>query len=78
MNYSASVICMDPLDIRGDIKILDDLGIDAYHIDIMDRHFVPRLGLYPEIVEFMASETKKPFDLHMMRSEEHTSELQSH
>jgi ribulose-phosphate 3-epimerase len=42
------------------------LGISRIHIDVMDGDFVPRLGMYPEIVEEVRSLTDLPIDIHMM------------
>ena len=45
---------------------VDSLGVDGLHIDIMDGHFVPRLGIYPEIVKRVSDISSLPLDLHMM------------
>lgn len=49
--FSASVICTDPLNTERDILKLKQLGHRFLHIDIMDGHFVPRFGLFPEICQ---------------------------
>ena len=47
--FTTSVICTDPLNTERDILKLKELGHKFLHIDIMDGHFVPRFGIFPEI-----------------------------
>ena len=63
---SASLICANPLDIRKDIVSLEEGGIDSIHFDVMDGNFVPRLGLYPELLKSVKSITKLPIHVHLM------------
>lgn len=51
-NYAlaASLICADPLNLELDLRSLANNKIDYIHFDVMDGQFVPRLGLYPEIL----------------------------
>lgn len=63
---SASIICSDFLDLKKDIELLEKGRIDLIHIDIMDGHFVPRLGIFPEIITSIKSITDVPLDVHLM------------
>lgn len=63
---SASIICSDFTDLRGDLKLIEKGGGDLIHIDIMDGHFVPRLGIFPEIIGSIKFLTKVPLDIHLM------------
>ena len=65
-NFLVSLITMDHINIERDIKLVDELGVDGLHIDIMDGHFVPRYGIYPEISERISKISSLPLDLHMM------------
>lgn len=65
-SFFVSVITMDHLNFEDDIKLVENLGVDGLHIDIMDGHFVPRYGIYPEIAEKIAQITNLKIDLHMM------------
>ena len=40
-----------------------DIGI---HIDLMDGHFVPRLGVHPELIDLLKNECNVPVDVHCM------------
>ena len=57
---------MDHLNLARDVKFAESLGVDYLHIDIMDDHMVPRFGLYPEIVEHIASISNIRMDVHLM------------
>jgi len=41
-------------------------GCDAFHIDIMDWHFVPNLSYGPAVVETLRRLTSLPLDVHLM------------
>jgi len=65
---SASLICADLMNLNKEIKSLELGGIDQVHFDVMDGHFVPRLGLHPEILKYVTSITRLPVDVHLMIS----------
>lgn len=50
-HISASLICLDPLNLERDIDILLAKGIYRFHADFMDGVLVPRLGLAPEAIQ---------------------------
>jgi ribulose-phosphate 3-epimerase len=65
---AASLICSDPLNLQNDINELIKGGADFIHFDVMDGQFVPRYGLYPEILSYLTKITNIPVDVHMMVS----------
>ena len=55
MNISTSVICMNMANVCGDIELIlkaanGDPRFNWFHLDVMDGHFVPRLGISPELI----------------------------
>jgi ribulose-phosphate 3-epimerase len=69
IEISASVMCMDWLNMMEQIKTLEELGIDYLHFDIMDGDFVPELSMGPSISRFLKESTTIPSDYHIMVEE---------
>ena len=63
---AASLICSDPLNMERDVQELIKGRIDWIHFDVMDGSFVPRYGLYVEILHHLKNLTDIPVDVHMM------------
>ena len=63
---AASLICSNPLNLEADINELIIGEVDYIHFDVMDGQFVPRYGLYPEILTYLKKQTDIPVDVHMM------------
>lgn len=62
----ASLVCADPLNLEKDLLELKKSNTDLIHFDVMDGLFVPRLGLYPEILKSMKDKFDFEVDVHMM------------
>ena len=63
---SASLICANPLFLENDVHDLISANIDRIHFDVMDGTFVPRYGLFPEVLSSVRALTNIPVDVHMM------------
>lgn len=48
------------------IGLLEEFGVHGIHVDVMDGSFVPRIGMYPELVQELRSLTHLPIEVHMM------------
>jgi len=66
---SASLICANHLEFKKELKKLEKGGIDYVHFDAMDGNFVPRYGLYPELLRAIKDNSKLLVDVHMMTEE---------
>lgn len=63
---SPSMMCIDFTDMRGQIEQLTAAGVEYFHMDIMDGHFVPNLMLCGDVVRAMRTLADVPFDYHFM------------
>lgn len=63
---SPTLACADYLHLENDIREMDRAGVDFYHIDIMDGHFVPNLCLNFDMVRAIRSVSSTPMDVHLM------------
>lgn len=62
----ASLICGDPINLEKDLAELQRSNIDMIHFDVMDGQFVPRYGLFPEILRSIKERFDFTVDVHMM------------
>jgi ribulose-phosphate 3-epimerase len=69
VKLSASVICADHLNLIDDLIQCHQSGIEQFHFDVMDGNYVPRFGLYPEILVKIKENFSIPVDVHIMISE---------
>jgi ribulose-phosphate 3-epimerase len=65
MKLTLSYICANTL-IHDTVKTLKEFYDVGIHIDIMDGHFVPRLGVHPEIIDILKEQLDVPIDVHCM------------
>ncbi len=63
-----SLLSADFSCIKNEIIRLEKV-VDAWHIDVMDGHFVPNITLGPFIVKAISRITSKPLDVHLMISD---------
>jgi ribulose-phosphate 3-epimerase len=66
IEISASILSADFGYLAREIKRCEDAGVDRFHIDCMDGHFVPNLTIGPVIVEAMRKLTRLPLETHLM------------
>lgn len=66
---SVSLMCANQLKLAEEIERLDKVGVDYFHIDIMDSIFVPNITLGIDTVNAMRKVTNTPFDIHLLLSQ---------
>ncbi|MEW6457285.1 MAG: ribulose-phosphate 3-epimerase [Acidobacteriota bacterium] len=54
------------------IKRIENGGIEAIHVDIMDGHFVPNLTFGPELIRSIKKLTSVSLDVHLMIDNPHS------
>lgn len=68
MNFelNASMMCANFGNLEREVKLLDEAGIDSFHIDIMDGRYVPNFAMSLNDMRYIAGATKTPLDVHLM------------
>ena len=61
-----SILSADFANLERDVKELEQIGIDMFHIDVMDGNFVSNISFGFPIIEAIRSKTYKIFDCHLM------------
>jgi ribulose-phosphate 3-epimerase len=63
---SPSLMCADLLNLKKDLDLFVDSGIEYFHIDIMDGHYVHNFSLGFDFCRAISSYTDTPQDIHLM------------
>jgi ribulose-phosphate 3-epimerase len=63
---AAAMIHADFKRLTEQIRTLESGGIDRFHFDIMDGHFVPAFAFSPAIIGSLRSLSQRPFEVHLM------------
>lgn len=66
VTYSASIMSGDLANLETTIRQLEELGIDALHVDVLDGAFSPSMPLGIETVQRIRQVTDLPLDAHLM------------
>ncbi len=61
-----SLLASDFSDLREEIARVEEAGVAALHLDVMDGHFVPNISIGIPIVEAVRRVTDLPLDVHLM------------
>jgi ribulose-phosphate 3-epimerase len=61
-----SILSADFSNLERDVKMLEQIGADWVHIDVMDGHFVPNITIGSGVVKSLRGITKLFFDVHLM------------
>jgi len=66
IRISPSILSADFGRLADQVRLLEQGGADALHLDIMDGHFVPSLSFGPPVVASLRQATNLPLDVHLM------------
>ncbi len=66
VHLSASMMCSRLGSLTAEIRRLEHAGIDSFHFDVMDGHFVPNLGFSSDVLRSLRAATALPFHVHAM------------
>lgn len=61
-----TLACADWLNLEREIAVMDRAGVDLYHIDLMDGHYVPNLCFNLDILRAIGRVSGTPLDVHLM------------
>jgi ribulose-phosphate 3-epimerase len=64
-----SLLLCDFSDLRHEVELLEESGVEVLHLDVMDGHFVPNLTYGMPIVEALRKITNLKLDVHLMISD---------
>ncbi len=66
IKIAPSILSANYANLEQDLKDLEAKGVDLFHIDIMDGHFVPNLTIGPGVVKDIRKMTDLVLDVHLM------------
>lgn len=66
MKIAPSILSADFANLERDIQLVEKLGADYIHVDVMDGQFVPNITFGPNVVSAIRPITKLPLDVHLM------------
>jgi ribulose-phosphate 3-epimerase len=69
LTLAPSLLSADFASLETGIRAAESGGADAFHLDVMDGHFVPNISIGIPVMESLSKVTKLPLDAHLMISE---------
>jgi len=64
-HISASLLAADFANMGRDVRRAGRTGVDSFHFDMMDGHYVPNLALSPDHLLALRKYTRLPFHVHL-------------
>lgn len=69
MRIAASILAADFSCLGAQMILAEGAGVDSFHLDVMDGHFVPNISFGALVIKSVRSHTRLPFDVHLMIEE---------
>ena len=66
VELSPSMMCANFANLEMEVKMLEESGIDSFHIDVMDGQFVDNFGMGYQDTKFICGATRLPVEAHLM------------
>jgi len=64
-HISASLLAADYARLGEEVQRAENAGVDSFHFDMMDGHYVPNLALTPDHLKSLRPYSKLPFHAHL-------------
>ncbi len=68
IKVSVSILNLDFANLERSLKNIETAGVDSFHMDIMDGHFVDNISFGPDLVKIISRITTLPLHSHLMIS----------
>ena len=69
ITFSASIMCVDWLNLSQQLKDLEKNEIDLFHIDVIDGYFAPDFTMGSSIINLVRNNSSIKSDFHIMADE---------